>query len=100
MRISLLEQILRKIKIKQRDLINISQKTPKKVNRWMKWLSPGLLIKRWLFISSTGVLLIVLGLAIWSKLTPVNRLLELNLNFLKVLQLVSLVIYLVQELSY
>ena len=47
MRISLLEQILRKIKIKQRDLINISQKTPKKVNRWMKWLSPGLLIKRW-----------------------------------------------------
>ena len=77
MRISLLEQILRKIKIKQRDLINISQKTPKKVNRWMKWLSPGLLIKRWLFISSTGVLLIVLGLAIGSKLTPVNRLLEL-----------------------
>ncbi|BDA39353.1 gluconeogenesis factor YvcK family protein [Candidatus Atelocyanobacterium thalassae] len=77
MRISLLEQILRKIKTKRRDLINISQKTPKKVNRWMKWLSPGLLIKRWLFISSTGVLLIVLGLATWSKLTPVNRLLEL-----------------------
>ncbi len=45
--------------------------------RWLRWLSPGLSLKRWLFASVLGVLLSVLGLAIWFKLTPVYRLLEL-----------------------
>ncbi len=40
-------------------------------------MSPGILVKRWLLISATGVILTVLGLAIWVKLTPINRLIEL-----------------------
>ena len=47
---------------------------PKKVNRWFKWLSPGIFVKRWLLISAAGVLLTSLGLAIWVKLTPISRL--------------------------
>lgn len=44
---------------------------PKRVNRWFKWLAPGLLVKRWLFLSVTGVLLVGLGTLISLKLTPV-----------------------------
>lgn len=51
-------------------------RTPQRVNRWFKWLAPGLLVKRWLLISVAGVLLTSLGLAIWSKLTPINRLIQ------------------------
>jgi uncharacterized cofD-like protein len=54
----------------------VGRKTPKRVNRWFKWLSPGLFVKRWLLISLTGVFLTSFGLAIWVKLTPVNRFLE------------------------
>ena len=43
---------------------------------WFKWLSPGILVKRWLLISAVGVLFTSLGLAIWVKLTPVNRLID------------------------
>ena len=43
----------------------------KRVNRWAKWLMPGLLVKRWMFLSTGGTLLILLGLAIWSNQTPI-----------------------------
>ncbi|TRU85149.1 MAG: YvcK family protein [Microcystis novacekii Mn_MB_F_20050700_S1] len=55
---------------------SVGKKTPKRVNRWFKWLSPGLFVKRWLLISLGGVFLTSFGLAIWVKLTPVNRFLE------------------------
>ncbi|MDJ0846051.1 MAG: YvcK family protein, partial [Crocosphaera sp.] len=77
MPISLLKQAMRKISPKQRKWSMVDQRTPKRVNRWFKWLSPGLFVKRWLLISATGLLLSMLGLAIWVKLTPINRLLEL-----------------------
>ncbi len=38
---------------------------------WVKWMLPGLFVKRWLFISVVGITLIVLGLAISVRLTPV-----------------------------
>ena len=47
---------------------------PKAVNHWFKWLSPGLFIKRWLFISALGGMFSVLGFAIWTKQTPIFRL--------------------------
>jgi hypothetical protein len=37
----------------------------------VKWLAPGLLVKRWLFLSVAGVVLIGLGLMVAFKLTPV-----------------------------
>lgn len=40
-------------------------------NRWFGWLAPGLLVKRWLFLSVTGVVMMGLGSLIWLKLTPV-----------------------------
>ncbi len=46
-------------------------RTRYRVNQWFKWLSPGLSVKRWVLISASGVLLTCLGLAIWSKLTPI-----------------------------
>lgn len=45
--------------------------SPPVVNRWIKWMAPGLLIKRWMLISAAGVLLTGLGLAIWANRTPV-----------------------------
>lgn len=48
----------------------------KKVNHLYKWLSPGILVKRWLLTSVIGILLMVLGIAIWTKLTPIYRFLD------------------------
>jgi uncharacterized cofD-like protein len=48
----------------------------KKVNHLYKWLSPGILVKRWLLTSMIGILFTVLGLAIWTKLTPIYRFLD------------------------
>ena len=56
-----------------------------KVNLWFKWLSPGLFVKRWLLLSAIGFFLTVLGGAIWFKLTPIYRLLELISQFLELL---------------
>jgi uncharacterized cofD-like protein len=60
-----LEQLLR--------LVPGSQQLPssRRVNRWVWWLAPGLLVKRWLFLSVVGVLLVGVGIMIWLKLTPV-----------------------------
>jgi uncharacterized cofD-like protein len=60
-------------------------RTPRRVNRWFKWLAPGLLVKRWLLISAAGVLLVTLGLAIWSNLTPIYYISELTRDLLRTL---------------
>ncbi|WP_008310164.1 uridine diphosphate-N-acetylglucosamine-binding protein YvcK [Leptolyngbya sp. PCC 6406] len=44
---------------------------PHRVHQLVKWLAPGLLVKRWIFLSVGGVLLIGFGLMIALKLTPV-----------------------------
>lgn len=44
---------------------------PRRINRLVWWLAPGLLVKRWLFLSMVGVLLVGVGAMIWLKLTPV-----------------------------
>ncbi|MGK7875801.1 MAG: uridine diphosphate-N-acetylglucosamine-binding protein YvcK [Xenococcaceae cyanobacterium] len=75
MLISPFKQALRKLKAETRNFARMNR-APHRVNRWFKWLSPGLFVKRWLLISATGVLLTSLGLAIWVKLTPIYRLIE------------------------
>ena len=42
----------------------------------LRWLSPGLLVKRWVLTSALGLLLLVLGSAIWANLKPVYWILE------------------------
>ncbi|MEO0769518.1 MAG: gluconeogenesis factor YvcK family protein, partial [Cyanobacteria bacterium J06649_4] len=42
-----------------------------KPRRWIKWLRPGLFVKRWLFLSTIGVVAVGLGIMVWLKLTPV-----------------------------
>ncbi len=61
------------------------QKNPRRRNRLFKWLSPGLFIKRWLLLSASGFVLAVIGTAIWSKLTPIYRLLSFTSEFLEFL---------------
>lgn len=51
-------------------------RTSHRIHQWFKWLSPGLVVKRWLLISVGGVVLASLGLAIWVKLTPIFWILE------------------------
>lgn len=77
MSISPLKHALRKLRPGKRQLAAVSKRTPKQFNRWFKWLSPGLFVKRWLVISAVGVVLTVLGIAIWARLTPISRLIEL-----------------------
>ncbi len=43
----------------------------RRASRMVWWLAPGLLVKRWLFLSAAGVLLVGIGTMIWLKLTPV-----------------------------
>jgi uncharacterized cofD-like protein len=54
-----------------------------RMGRWFKWLSPGLSVKRWMFMSAGGVLLVSLGVAIWVKLTPVFYLTQMAGDFLE-----------------
>ncbi|MGD1896860.1 MAG: uridine diphosphate-N-acetylglucosamine-binding protein YvcK [Phormidesmis sp.] len=42
-----------------------------KPRRLMRWLKPGLFVKRWLFLSTIGIVAIGLGIMVWLKLTPV-----------------------------
>ncbi len=42
-----------------------------RVRRLFQWLSPGIFVKRWLFTIYVGVIMTILGLAIWLKLTPI-----------------------------
>ncbi|NJK41121.1 MAG: YvcK family protein [Acaryochloridaceae cyanobacterium SU_2_1] len=58
---------------------------PARMSKSVRWLSPGLAIKRWLFLSAIGVILTSLGLAILVQLTPifyVTRVLETTLKTL------------------
>ena len=48
----------------------------RRIPQSFKWLYPGLSVKRWLSLASIGLLLAILGLAIWVDLSPVYRLLE------------------------
>ena len=82
MSISLFQQALRTIKVEKHHLAAVSRHTPKQVNHWFKWLAPGLLIKRWLFLSIAGFGLMILGAATWVGLTPIYRLMDLLSNFL------------------
>ncbi|MCS7226094.1 MAG: YvcK family protein [Gloeomargarita sp. SKYB31] len=45
--------------------------------QWLKWLRPGLFVKRWLLLTFVGTVLVVLGLSISLRLTPINSLLQL-----------------------
>ncbi len=47
------------------------------VNRWWKWLSPGLYVKRWLSLAVGGVVMTILGIAVWTDQTPIFRLKQL-----------------------
>jgi uncharacterized cofD-like protein len=50
----------------------------RRARRLYRWLSPGIFVKRWLLTISIGVLMTILGLAIWVKLTPIFWLIQLG----------------------
>ncbi len=75
--ISLFKRALRTLQHESRG------RTPHRFNRWFKWLAPGLLVKRWLLLSASGVLLTSLGVAIWAKLTPIFYLIDLTSKVLE-----------------
>ncbi len=54
----------------------LSQLKNNRLSRRLRWLAPGIFVKRWLFISLLGVLLTLLGLAHWVELTPIFYLME------------------------
>lgn len=80
-----LKQALDKLNFQKSGWVRFGQQTPRQFNRWFKWLSPGLFVKRWLLISLVGGILALLGLAIWVKLTPVYRLIDFISNLLEIL---------------
>ena len=49
---------------RQRDLMMRSR-------RAMRWLQPGLVVKRWLLTSGIGLVLALLGAAVWADLQPI-----------------------------
>lgn len=79
MSIGLFKQALHVLSFESRS------RTPNRVGQWFKWLSPGLLVKRWLLISASGVILSSLGLAIFLKLTPIFYLIQLTQDILEIL---------------
>jgi hypothetical protein len=55
--------------MRQRDLVNRSR-------RAVRWLQPGLVVKRWMLTSGIGLLLALLGAAVWADLQPIYWTLE------------------------
>ena len=49
---------------RQRDLVLRSR-------RAVRWLQPGLVVKRWLLTSGIGLMLALLGAAVWADLQPI-----------------------------
>ena len=54
---------------RRRDLMTRSQ-------RAVRWLQPGLVVKRWLLTSGLGLLMALLGAAVWADLKPIYWILE------------------------
>ena len=48
-----------------------------KILRFLSWLLPGLVIKRWMFTSAIGFLTTLLGFAIWTNFRPLYWLIEI-----------------------
>ncbi len=48
-----------------------------RILRIFRWLLPGLVIKRWMITSAVGLLVSILGLAIWTNFRPLYSLLEI-----------------------
>ncbi len=48
-----------------------------RILRILRWLLPGLVIKRWMITSAVGLLVSILGLAIWTNFRPLYSLLEI-----------------------
>ena len=76
MSIGIFKQALRTIQQESSIAWGFNPKTPQRFNSAFKWLAPGLLVKRWLLLSAGGVVLTILGLAIWVKLTPIFLFIE------------------------
>ncbi len=72
----LIKRVRRRLKGKPDYRRSVASSRQRRLNRWFLWLAPGILIKRWLFISVVGVLLTSIGVGIWAGLTPTNRLIE------------------------
>jgi uncharacterized cofD-like protein len=90
MTIGLLKQALHALRQETRNRSAYRLKTSillskreKRLLRWFKWLAPGLLVKRWLLLSAGGVLLTILGFAIWIKLTPVYYIIQFVADLLE-----------------
>jgi uncharacterized cofD-like protein len=57
-------RIKRQKDFRQRDLMSRSR-------RAVRWLQPGLVVKRWVLTSGLGLLLALLGAAVWADLQPI-----------------------------
>jgi len=55
--------------MRQTDLVSRSR-------RAVRWLQPGLVVKRWIFTSGLGLLIALLGAAVWADLQPIYWTLE------------------------
>jgi uncharacterized cofD-like protein len=55
--------------LRQRDLVSRSR-------RAARWLQPGLVVKRWMLTSGLGLLIALLGAAVWADLQPIYWSLE------------------------
>jgi uncharacterized cofD-like protein len=55
--------------MRQKDLVSRSR-------RAVRWLQPGLVVKRWMLTSGLGLLIALLGAAVWADLQPIYWTLE------------------------
>ena len=67
------KRINRILKIKRKSNFDFLSR----IFRVFRWLLPGLLIKRWMFTSALGLMISILGLAIWTNLQPLYWLIEI-----------------------
>jgi uncharacterized cofD-like protein len=67
-------------RLMKRTMQSLRRDSRERAQWWLsqsfKWMAPGLLVKRWLMLSATGVFLVTLGVAIWTKLTPISWLMR------------------------
>ena len=65
-------------KRKQNRVLKTSRQKDRLIRyrRVIRWLLPGLVVKRWMLTSGLGLLLALLGAAIWADLKPIYWMIE------------------------
>ena len=73
---------LRKSNLRKGFFANLSFQLYSRLKRAIRWLLPGLVVKRWMITSGLGLFIALIGVCIWTDLRPIYWVVEIFFWFL------------------